>query len=119
MNVVLIIKYSSTVMEGKRKLCGCQTKFFVVVAVVNLTFLKVTIFFDPKSTIMQGKRKLCECLAKFFVLVVVVNLTFLKLTIRWINKPYISFFLKVLLKATSIFEIESDPESNDKLKFFL
>ena len=28
MNVMLIIKYSSSVMQGKRKLCECHTRFF-------------------------------------------------------------------------------------------
>ena len=28
MNVMLIIKYSFTVMQGKRKLCECHTRFF-------------------------------------------------------------------------------------------
>ena len=28
MNVMLVIKYSSTIMQGKRKLCECHTRFF-------------------------------------------------------------------------------------------
>ena len=28
MNIMMIIKYSSTVMYGKKKLCECHTRFF-------------------------------------------------------------------------------------------
>ena len=35
---MLIIKYSSTVMQGKRKLCECHTRFFFIVRIQDLKF---------------------------------------------------------------------------------
>ena len=35
MNEMMIIKYSSTAMQGKRKLCECHTRFFFLVILNN------------------------------------------------------------------------------------
>ena len=37
LNVVLIIKYSSTVMQNKRKLCEYHTKFFKIMKTFKFT----------------------------------------------------------------------------------
>ena len=46
MNVMLLIKYSSTIMQGKRKLCECLTRFFLLLGSTARTcyFLKCYIF---------------------------------------------------------------------------
>ena len=45
MNVVLIIKYSSTVMQGKKKLCEFHIKFLSLISKTGVSLVDISVLF--------------------------------------------------------------------------
>ena len=52
MNVVLIIKFSSTAMQGKRKLCECHTRYFSFLFLFLSDFCKTFFTYGCKIEIL-------------------------------------------------------------------
>ena len=55
MNVMLIIKYSSTVMQGKRKLCECHTRFLKYDVFMSQKHLQVDMLYIFTRRIKNNK----------------------------------------------------------------